>query len=324
MARASVANQDFDFLAGRLVMVPGAASTFGWPGATGVRSVGALRRVRRPVAVAAQLSRRAETATLVAAPAPTPAEERESARFAAYIAHELRTPLATQRALLELALADPHADATSWQEIGADVLDACKQQERLLEACLALARSQTGLTRCERLDLGSIVADLLGARDPGALRVRSKLESAPTTGDPALIERLVDTLLGNAVRHNMPGGWVEVTTRRSGTQARVTVENTGPSVPACALTQLFEPFRQMGGEGRRVAGGLGPGLAVQGCCRRARRPRHSACSPRRRSASRGHLPARKRPLLASNWSPAGLRVRAGLDLFAKPEDRLPL
>jgi signal transduction histidine kinase len=221
-----------------------------------------VNRSSSAAAVAAQLSRRAETATLVAALAPTPVEECESARFAAYIAHELRTPLATQRSLLELALADPPADLTNWQEIGAEVLDACKQQERLLEACLALARSQTGLTRCERLDLGSIVAGLLGARDPGALTMSLKLESAPTTGDPALIERLVDNLLGNAVRHNMPGGWVEVTTRRSGTQARVTVENTGPSVPARELTRLFEPFHQMGGQGRRVADGIGLGLAV--------------------------------------------------------------
>jgi signal transduction histidine kinase len=61
--------------------------------------------------------------------------------FAAYIAHELRTPLATQRALLELALADRDADTAAWREIAGDVLDACKQQERLLEACLTLSRS---------------------------------------------------------------------------------------------------------------------------------------------------------------------------------------
>jgi signal transduction histidine kinase len=264
-----------------------------------------VNRSPSAAAVAAQLSRRAETATLVAALAPTPAEDCESARFAAYIAHELRTPLATQRALVELALADPPADLTSWQEIGAEVLDACKQQERLLEACLALARSQTGLIRCERLDLGSIVTDLLGARDPGTLTVRLKLEPAPTTGDPALIERLVDNLFENAARHNLPGGWVEVTTRRSGTQASVTVENTGPSVPACALTQLFElSTKWAAGEGPSPAAS-DSGSPSPGCRRRARRPRHGPRSPRRRSACRGRLPA-------------GKRRRATL------EDRLPL
>ena len=188
--------------------------------------------------------------------------DRESARFAAYIAHELRTPLATQRVLLELALADPDADVTGWQEIGEDVLGACKQQERLLEACLALARSQTGLTRCETLDLGSVVADLLRAGDPGDLTMRSKLESAPTTGDPALIERLVDNLLENAVRHNRPDGWIEVTTRQSETNAWLTVENTGPPIPVGWLMRLFEPFQQITDHGPHPAGGLGLGLAV--------------------------------------------------------------
>jgi signal transduction histidine kinase len=191
------------------------------------------------------------------------AAECESARFAAYLAHEVRTPLATQRALLELALADPHADATSWREIGVEVLDACKQQERLLDACVALARSQSGLARYTRLDLGSIVSDLLADRDLGGLTVRSTLESAPITGDPALIERLVDNLVANAVRHNRPGGWVEVTTRQSGTTAWFAVENTGPAIPARELTRLFEPFHQVADqETRDATGGLGLGLAV--------------------------------------------------------------
>jgi signal transduction histidine kinase len=58
----------------------------------------------------------------------------------AFAAHALRTPLATQRALLELALADPDADVEAWREAGEGVLRACDEQARLLEACLALAR----------------------------------------------------------------------------------------------------------------------------------------------------------------------------------------
>ena len=64
--------------------------------------------------------------------------------FAAYIAHELRTPLATQRALLELTLTDPLADTASWRDVAEDVLDACLQQERLLDACLTLAPRVAG------------------------------------------------------------------------------------------------------------------------------------------------------------------------------------
>jgi len=184
------------------------------------------------------------------------------APFAAYVAHELRTPLATQRALLELALADLDADTAAWRHVGNDVLEACKQQERLLEACLALSRSQSGLSRCERVDLASIVAVLVRSRDLRGLTVNVRLGRALTTGDPELIERLLDNLLVNAVRHNTVGGWIEVTAGRTGRQVLFTIENTGHTIPSDELTGLFEPFQQLSSQNTRSAGGLGLGLAV--------------------------------------------------------------
>ena len=128
------------------------------------------------------------------------------------MAHELRTPLATQRALLELALADPNADVASWREIGEDVLGACGQQERLLEACLTLARSQGGPQRCEPVDLAAIAAEALRAHDLSGLESVVALEPARTSGDPSLVERLVANLVSNAVRHNIPGGRLDIAT----------------------------------------------------------------------------------------------------------------
>jgi signal transduction histidine kinase len=119
---------------------------------------------------------------------PSPGPRRQ----ARYVAHELRTPLATQRALLELALADPDTDAELWQEIGSDVLDACKQQERLLESCLALSRSQGAVTLSETVDLAAAVATRLRALDLRSFTVTENLAQAPTIGDPELIERLLD------------------------------------------------------------------------------------------------------------------------------------
>jgi len=82
---------------------------------------------------------------------PTTGERARPAMFegegrAACVAHELRTPLAPQRALLQLALADPNVDVATWREIGEDVLGACRQQDRTLEACLTLGRSRCGLS----------------------------------------------------------------------------------------------------------------------------------------------------------------------------------
>ncbi len=178
-------------------------------------------------------------------------------RFAAYIAHELRTPLATQRALLELTLTDPRADAASWREVAGDVLDACLQQERLLEACLTLARSRCGLTRHEPVDLAAVAHDALRAHDRSGLESVVALEPAETCGDPALVELLAANLVSNAIRHNRPGGRIEVATRVGAGRAVLSVANTGSFVPAGEVRRLFEPFHRLDAHD-----GIGLGLPI--------------------------------------------------------------
>jgi signal transduction histidine kinase len=183
-------------------------------------------------------------------------------RFAAYVAHELRTPLATQRALVELALADPRANVATWREIGEDVLGACRQQERLLEACLVLTRSKGRAQRCEPVDLAAIAAGALRAHDLRGLHPVAVLEPAWTTGDPDLLERLAANLVSNAVHHNITGGRVEVATGADPGRAHLVVANTGPLVPEAELQRLFQPFQRLDSHLGPAAGGVGLGLAI--------------------------------------------------------------
>jgi signal transduction histidine kinase len=182
--------------------------------------------------------------------------------FAGYVAHELRTPLATQRALLELALADRNAKAADWREIGEDVLRACRQQERLLDACLALSRSESGLQRCEQVDLAAIAAAALRAHDLGTLESVEAFEPASTTGDPALLDRLVANLVSNAIRHNVAAGRIEVATRTRSRRAVLSVANTGARVPGHELPRLFQPFQRLESSPRSSRDGVGLGLAI--------------------------------------------------------------
>lgn len=178
-------------------------------------------------------------------------------RFAGYVAHELRTPVAAQRALLELALADPDADVASWREIGEDVLAACRQQERLLEACLTLARSRCGARPSERIDLAAIAAEALRTHDASALDRVVALEPAWTLGDPCLADRLVANLVSNALRYNTLGGRIEVATRTESGRAHLAVANTGPQIPAGELRRLFQPFQRLA-----PTEGVGLGLPI--------------------------------------------------------------
>ena len=212
-------------------------------------------------------SRTVEGAFDVATPAAIidarfPASQAIAAPFAACIAHELRTPLATQRALLELIIADPDADTTTWRDIARDVLDACTQQEQLLEAFLALGRSQASLGQREIVDVASLTAGLLRTTDLGECSARVHLEPAPTAGVPSLIERLLDNLLVNAVRHNCAGGWIALSAGSTGTHALFTIENPGRQIPVDELARLFEPFQQLSFQNACPTAGFGLGLAV--------------------------------------------------------------
>lgn len=196
---------------------------------------------------------------------------RRRVTFAAYVAHELRTPLATQRALLELALADPDTEAAAWRETGEDVLRACRQQERLLEACLTLARSRAGLQRSQPVDLAAIAGDALRAHEAGSLECVVALAAAWTTGAPDLVERLVANLVSNAIRHNLPRGRLEVATRTESGLAVLSVANTGPLLSDAELGRLFRPFQRLDPGPRSLGDGVGLGLTIVRAVARAHR-----------------------------------------------------
>jgi signal transduction histidine kinase len=183
-------------------------------------------------------------------------------QFVANASHELRTPLTLERTLIEVALADPDADAAALRRTCEQVLAAGEQQERLIEALLTLSRSQRGLDRHEPVDLAALAAASVRSVDHDGLTFDTTLLPARTTGDPPLVERLVANLVTNAVRHNVPEGRVEVGTESRGRRAILSVANTGPIVHASQLNRMFEPFRRLNGDRTSHADGFGLGLSI--------------------------------------------------------------
>jgi signal transduction histidine kinase len=191
---------------------------------------------------------------------PATFEGRE--RFVAYVAHELRTPIALRLALVELALADPHADTAALRAMGEEVVASCEQQERLIEALLDLTISERGLTRHKAVDIAAITNNALRAHNLSEFESVVAFEPARTTGDPDLLERLVANLLSNATRHNITGGQIEVATSTEAEHAVLSIANTGPLIPTEELARLFQPFQRLGSQPRTYADGAGLGLAI--------------------------------------------------------------
>jgi signal transduction histidine kinase len=183
-------------------------------------------------------------------------------QFAANVSHELRTPLTYERALIEVALADPNASNERLRVVLDQVLASGEHQERLIEALLVLSRSQRGLDHFEPVDLAAVAAQTLEAVDANGLTVERSLAPALTDGDPRLIERLAANLLSNAVQHNQPTGRIDVTTRTTKDAAILRVTNSGPTIPPDDLNRLFEPFQRIDGTRTSTADGLGLGLSI--------------------------------------------------------------
>jgi signal transduction histidine kinase len=182
-------------------------------------------------------------------------------KFVANASHELRTPLTRERTLLQVTLADPAADMDTWHDVSQELIASNKEQERLIEALLTLAVSETGIEGREPVDLADATVAALEGIEAGGLNAEVDADEALLDGDPVLVQRLAANLISNAVRHNIPGGYVEVTTRTLNGQAILSVTNSGPLVPPSEVERLFQPFQRLGS--RRVSrAGHGLGLSI--------------------------------------------------------------
>jgi signal transduction histidine kinase len=187
-------------------------------------------------------------------------------QFVANASHELRTPLTRQRALIQVALADPAANFTSLRTAHERVLASEQDLEQLIDALLALTRGQAGLGRREDLDLAAIASRAVLARESEAegrdLDVRATLAVAPAAGDPRLLACLIANLLDNAIHHNIRGGRVDITTGTRDCHAFLAITNTGPAVPPEQIQRLLQPFQRLAGARTRRDNGHGLGLSI--------------------------------------------------------------
>jgi signal transduction histidine kinase len=185
--------------------------------------------------------------------------------FVANASHELRTPLTRERTLLQVALGDP-STSDVWQHTVQEVLASNREQERLIEALLALATSESGLDHRERIDLSVICDDVLLRPDLDidslGLNVETTIGPAPLDGDPKLIERLVANLVDNAVDHNVMGGHVQVSTTVTSGNAVLSVTNTGPVISPNDIDRLFQPFQRLDASRTHHKDGHGLGLSI--------------------------------------------------------------
>ena len=189
--------------------------------------------------------------------------------FLATQSHELRTPLTPVVGWIKL-LRNGTLDANGV----AQALDAIERnawlQSRLIDDLLDTSRIATGKLHYEPhpTDLNATVKaaidTVLVSAASKNIDLTFRLAPTPTVvmGEPVRLQQIVWNLVSNAIKFTEPGGRVSVHVESDGSEARVTVEDSGIGIDPAFLPHVFDRFRQADGSTSRMHGGLGLGLAI--------------------------------------------------------------
>jgi two-component system osmolarity sensor histidine kinase EnvZ len=179
--------------------------------------------------------------------------QRERATFLAGISHDLRTPLARLR--LEVEMLEGKADAAAQRAMVEDVDD----MNAIIDQFIDFTRSEAA-EQLSAVNLSELARSCAERAARAGADVRCELAGTPLLMlRPLAMQRLVDNLIGNAVRH--AGGEIIVRTAVGDGTATLAVLDRGPGIPAGMAERLKEPFTRRD-EARSGTSGAGLGLAI--------------------------------------------------------------
>jgi signal transduction histidine kinase len=202
--------------------------------------------------------------------------EMEKARrdLVAAVSHDLRTPLASTRALIE-ALADGvAADPQTERRYLTSASRELEHLSRLVDDLFELARIDAGILQLtlEEASLHDLISDTISSFQPQADQQGVRLEGEivgdvdPVLANPPRLQRVLHNLVSNALRHTPADGSVTLRATREGEEAQVEVSDTGEGIAAEDLPRVFErSFRSEQSRTRAEtddAPGAGLGLAI--------------------------------------------------------------
>jgi two-component system sensor histidine kinase KdpD len=178
------------------------------------------------------------------------------------VSHDLRTPLASIKAAASsLQQDDVEWPADARADFLATIVEESDRLDRIIGNLLDASRLEAGVLAVEArpVHLDEIVAAVVSASsDPGRVAVDVGPHTAPACADPALLERVVENLVANALRYTTGSVEVDVVRDADADVVALRVIDHGAGVPPAAHAAMFTEFQRLGDSGP----GVGLGLAV--------------------------------------------------------------
>jgi signal transduction histidine kinase len=188
-------------------------------------------------------------------------------RFVANASHELRTPLAMIRTSLDVATGKPNQISPNVSVLADKLREGLDQADALLESFLMLARAEHGVVAGGGVvSLDEVISAALETRRDAiaemGIDVHEDAGGVCVRGSETLLSRMVGNVIDNAVRHNVPSGFIRVRAFARNETARLVVENGGARLDEVEVQQLAQPFRRLGAERTGSTKGVGLGLSI--------------------------------------------------------------
>jgi len=186
-------------------------------------------------------------------------------QFSSDVSHELRTPIAVIRSQCEFALSGQAGEEEKREAFEA-VLKQSERMNSIVSQLLLLSRAENGKFVPERepVELNVLCETVCEELEAMAAERQVELtwntEKLQITGDETLLIRMVNNLVSNAIRYNRPGGSAEVSLRKRGKYAVLTVRDTGIGIRKEDLGQIFSRFYRA--DRSRSSEGTGLGLSM--------------------------------------------------------------
>jgi len=195
--------------------------------------------------------------------------DQSRSQFVSNASHELKTPLATMKILIESILYQGAYDQEMTVEFLSDVNKEIDRLNRIVSDLLTLVGMDSGgmALKVSDIRLRDVVTEQVKrltplARENGIDLDVTAREAIDTTGDAEKLTQVIYNVIDNAIKYTPRGGQVHVELNRAGKRAFIRVQDTGIGIPASDLPHIFDRFYRVDKARSRATGGTGLGLSI--------------------------------------------------------------